>query len=111
MAPYLPVPLPALGRSVWMDWWTRVLAEIDCFMIIVRIALEGKRILVVQGDRSVKDLKLVSVIKMRKYLEKDCVTVLAHKMGKGANMKNTKKSDRKESYRGLSKRFVWTLSD
>nr|GEZ03943.1 hypothetical protein [Tanacetum cinerariifolium] len=46
---------------------TRVLAEIDCFTIIVQIHLEGKRILVVQGDRPVKDLKLVSVIKMRKY--------------------------------------------
>ncbi|GKB25310.1 hypothetical protein Tco_0864711, partial [Tanacetum coccineum] len=73
-----------------MDWWTRALAEIDCFAIIVRIPLEGKRILVVQGDRSVMDLKLVSVIRMRKYLEKDCAMVLAHIMGKGANVKNTK---------------------
>nr|GEV81758.1 hypothetical protein [Tanacetum cinerariifolium] len=70
-----------------MDWWTRVLTGIDCFTIVVRIPLEGKRILVVQRGRFVKDLKLVSIIKMRKYLEKDYAMVLARIMGKGANVK------------------------
>ncbi|GKB40526.1 hypothetical protein Tco_0885468 [Tanacetum coccineum] len=43
---------------------------------------------VVQGYRSGKDLKLVSAIKMRKYLEKDRVTYLAHIVDKGANVKS-----------------------
>ncbi|GKD60844.1 hypothetical protein Tco_1298353 [Tanacetum coccineum] len=71
-----------------MGWWTRVLVEIDFFTIIVRIPLESGRVLVVQGNRSRKDLKLVSVIKMRKYLEKDCVTFMAHIVDKGANVKS-----------------------
>ncbi|GJW29083.1 hypothetical protein Tco_0045958 [Tanacetum coccineum] len=69
-----------------MDWWTRVLAEFDCFTIIVQILLEGGRVLVVQGDRSGKYLKLESVIKVRKYLEKDYVMFLKHIMDKEANM-------------------------
>ncbi|GKC41554.1 hypothetical protein Tco_1059276 [Tanacetum coccineum] len=71
-----------------MDWWTRILAEIDYFAIIVRKPLEGRRILVVQGNRPEKDLKLESTIKMRKYLEKDCVTFLTHIVDKGADVKN-----------------------
>ncbi|GKD89452.1 hypothetical protein Tco_1364959, partial [Tanacetum coccineum] len=49
-----------------MDWLTTVWAEINCFMKIFRVPLEDGRILVVQGDRSRKDLKLVSAIKMRR---------------------------------------------
>ncbi|GKE95793.1 hypothetical protein Tco_1580648, partial [Tanacetum coccineum] len=67
---------------------TRVRAEIDSFAKIVQTPLEGERILVVQEDRSGKDLKLVSAIKMRKYLEKNSVTFLAHIMDKGANVKS-----------------------
>nr|GEU49410.1 hypothetical protein [Tanacetum cinerariifolium] len=62
--------------------------EIDCFGIFVRIPLEGERILVVQGNRSRKDLKLVLAINMRKYLEKDRVMFLVHIVDKGANVKN-----------------------
>ncbi|GJX47618.1 hypothetical protein Tco_0272808 [Tanacetum coccineum] len=72
----------------WIDWWTRGLEEIDCYAIIIRIPLEGEMILVVQGDRSGKDLKLVSVIKMRKYLEKEYIMFLAHMGDKGANVQS-----------------------
>nr|GEW14676.1 retrovirus-related Pol polyprotein from transposon TNT 1-94 [Tanacetum cinerariifolium] len=72
---------------VWMDWWTRVLAENDCFTITTRIPLEGRRILVVQGDKSKKELKLVSAIKMKECLEKDYVMFLVHIVDKGANVK------------------------
>ncbi|GJZ85003.1 hypothetical protein Tco_0650342 [Tanacetum coccineum] len=61
-----------LGNQLRMDWWTRVLAKIDCFARIVRIPLEGERILMGQRNRSGKDSKLVLAIKMRKYLEKEC---------------------------------------
>ncbi|GJS60989.1 putative reverse transcriptase domain-containing protein [Tanacetum coccineum] len=70
-----------------MDWWIKILALIDFFATIVRIPLEGERILVVQGNRSRKDLKLVSAINMRKYLQKDCVMFLAHIVDKGANVR------------------------
>ncbi|GJU61352.1 putative reverse transcriptase domain-containing protein [Tanacetum coccineum] len=38
--------------------------------------------------RSEKDLKLVSPVKMRKYLDKDCVTFMAHIVDKRAYVKN-----------------------
>ncbi|GJY87154.1 putative nucleotidyltransferase, ribonuclease H [Tanacetum coccineum] len=75
-------------KSVEMDWLTRVRAEIDCFTKIVQIPLEDKRILVVQGDRSGKDLKIVPDIKMQRYLEKDRVTFLVHIVDKGAKVRS-----------------------
>ncbi|GJR70090.1 putative nucleotidyltransferase, ribonuclease H [Tanacetum coccineum] len=73
---------------VEIDWLTRVRAEIDCFTKIVQIPLEDRRILVVQGDRSGKDLKIVSAIKMQRYLEKDRVTFLVHIVDKGAKVRS-----------------------
>nr|GEW93064.1 retrovirus-related Pol polyprotein from transposon TNT 1-94 [Tanacetum cinerariifolium] len=45
-----------------MDWWTRVLAVIDCFRIIVRIPLEDEIILAVQGDRLYLDKFVIAFI-------------------------------------------------
>nr|GEZ63096.1 putative reverse transcriptase domain-containing protein [Tanacetum cinerariifolium] len=70
-----------------MDWWTRFLVENDCFAITARIPLEGRRIRVVQGDKSEKELKLVSAIKMRECLDKDYVMFLVYIVDKGANVK------------------------
>ncbi|GJR92802.1 putative reverse transcriptase domain-containing protein [Tanacetum coccineum] len=40
-----------------------------------------------QGEKSVRDLKTVSTIKMRKYLEKECFAFLAHVVEKDPNVK------------------------
>ncbi|GJX12994.1 hypothetical protein Tco_0204752 [Tanacetum coccineum] len=53
-----------------------------------QVPLEEGKILVVQGDRSKKDLKLVSTMKMRRYLEKDCVEFLARVVDKGEKVRN-----------------------
>ncbi|GJW54030.1 hypothetical protein Tco_0098115 [Tanacetum coccineum] len=84
-----------------MDWWTRVLVGIDCLAIIVRIPLEGGRILGVQGDRSGKDLKLVSAIKMRKIPGEELCHIFSTYSGQRNQCEEYPKyTDRKESYRG-----------
>ncbi|GJS97407.1 retrovirus-related pol polyprotein from transposon TNT 1-94 [Tanacetum coccineum] len=75
---------------VGMDWLTKISAEIDCYANIVRIPLVDEGILVVQGNKFVGHLKLISAIKMIRYLEKDCVMFLAHVVDKGARVKGIK---------------------
>ncbi|GJY75733.1 putative reverse transcriptase domain-containing protein, partial [Tanacetum coccineum] len=67
---------------VGIDWLTKVRAEIDCFRKIVRIPVEGGENLVVQGEKSGRDLKIVSAIEMQKYLERECVAFLAYVVDK-----------------------------
>nr|GEU38223.1 zinc finger, CCHC-type [Tanacetum cinerariifolium] len=59
--------------------------ELKSFDVVV-----DEKTLVVQGNKSRKDLKLISAIKMRRYLEKDCVAFLAHVVDKGARVKGIK---------------------
>ncbi|GKA48825.1 hypothetical protein Tco_0741783 [Tanacetum coccineum] len=65
-------------------------AEIDCYAKIVRIPLVDGGTLVVQGNKSRKDLKIISAIKMRRYLKKDYVAFLAHMVDIGAKVKDIK---------------------
>jgi hypothetical protein len=75
-----PIPIQPKNFDVivGMDWLAKVRAELVCFEKFVRIPLENGETLIVQGDRPGRQLRLVSAIKMRRYLEKDCVAFLAH---------------------------------
>nr|GEX28714.1 putative reverse transcriptase domain-containing protein [Tanacetum cinerariifolium] len=58
--------------------------------LVNQLTVTNGETLVVQGDKSGKDLKIVSAIKMRIYLEKDCVAFLAHVVDKGSKGKGIK---------------------
>jgi hypothetical protein len=75
---FIPIELKNFDVIVGMDWLAKVRAELVCFEKFVRIPLENGETLIVQGDRPGRQLRLVSAIKMRRYLEKDCVAFLAH---------------------------------
>nr|GEX01938.1 hypothetical protein [Tanacetum cinerariifolium] len=75
---------PALSNS------SRIMKCREKLPSIVLGGVIDERILVVQSDRTGKDLKPVLVIKMGKYLGEDCVTFLAHIEGKEANVKSIK---------------------
>ncbi|GJX02998.1 hypothetical protein Tco_0188914 [Tanacetum coccineum] len=68
-----------------MDWLTEVRAKINCFEKVLQIPLEGGETLIVQGEKPVRDLKIVATIKKRKYLEKECF--LAHVVEKDPKVK------------------------
>ncbi|GJY18559.1 putative reverse transcriptase domain-containing protein, partial [Tanacetum coccineum] len=61
---------------IGMDWLSRYDASILCGEKKVRIPLEGKT-LVIEGDRNNSQLKIVSCIKVQKYIEKGCELFLA----------------------------------
>nr|GEV08810.1 hypothetical protein [Tanacetum cinerariifolium] len=63
-------------------WLTAVRSEINCLEKVLQIPLEGGEIVFVQGEKPVRDLLIMSAIKMRKYLEKECFAFLAHVLEK-----------------------------
>jgi hypothetical protein len=66
----IPVELSSFDVIVGMDWLEDNHADIGCFEKVVRIPLPNGETFIVHGDRSGKELKIVSAMKVRKYLEK-----------------------------------------
>ncbi|GJT02538.1 putative transcription factor interactor and regulator CCHC(Zn) family protein [Tanacetum coccineum] len=83
----IPIELKSFDVVIGMDWLTKVQAKINCLKKVLKIPLEGGKTLIVQGEKPVRDLKIVSAIKMRKYLEKECFAFLAHVVEKHPKVK------------------------
>ena len=71
-----------------MDWLSRNKAVIACAEKIVRIPRPEGGVLEVSGDKPRGNLKMVSCMKMRKYLRKECTAFLAHVVSKESKEKN-----------------------
>ncbi|GKE39634.1 hypothetical protein Tco_1463039 [Tanacetum coccineum] len=71
-----------------MDWLTKVWTDIKFFDKIVRIPLKGGKTLIVQGDKPARNMKIISAIKMHKYLKKECFTFVAHVVEKDQKVKS-----------------------
>ncbi|GJR57109.1 putative nucleotidyltransferase, ribonuclease H [Tanacetum coccineum] len=81
------IKLKSFDVVIGMDWLTKVQAKINCLEKVLKIPLKGNKNLIVQGEKPVRDLKIMSAIKMRKYLEKECFTFLAHVVEKDPKVK------------------------
>jgi len=85
----IPVKLSSFDVIVGMDWLENNHADIGCFEKVVRIPLSSGETFVVHGDRSGRELKIVSAMKARKYLEdKECCAFLAHIVDKSVAKKS-----------------------
>ncbi|KAJ9539019.1 hypothetical protein OSB04_031752 [Centaurea solstitialis] len=73
---------------VGMDWMSNHQATICCAEKIVRLALPDGSVLEVHGEKPKKDIKLVSFMKMRSHLRKECVAFMAHVVDKKAEEKS-----------------------
>nr|XP_043639728.1 uncharacterized protein LOC122610835 [Erigeron canadensis] len=73
----IPIELGSFDVIVGMDWLSRVRADIGCYEKVVRIPLPNDETLIMQGDKSGKELILVSAIKANRYLQKEYPTFLA----------------------------------
>ncbi|GJU07524.1 putative reverse transcriptase domain-containing protein [Tanacetum coccineum] len=62
---------------IGMDWLVKHDAVIICGEIVVRIPY-GNKMLIVEGDKGVSRLKVISCIKARKYVERGCHLFLVH---------------------------------
>ncbi|GJR36282.1 putative nucleotidyltransferase, ribonuclease H [Tanacetum coccineum] len=71
-----------------MDWLTKVRAEIKCFDKIIRIPLKDGKTLIVQGEKPARNLKIISAIKMREDLKRECFTFLAYVVDKDQKVKS-----------------------
>ena len=70
-----------------MDWLSRNKAEIASKEKIVRIPRPEGGMLEVSGDKPRGNLKMLSCMKMRKYLRKECTAFLAHVVSKESKEK------------------------
>ncbi|XP_024964861.1 uncharacterized protein LOC112505146, partial [Cynara cardunculus var. scolymus] len=74
----IPIELGRFDIIVGMDWLSKNQAEIVCSEKLIRIPQDGMEQIVVQGDKLDRRIKLVSCMKMQKYLKKIYTAYLAH---------------------------------
>ncbi|GKA09531.1 putative reverse transcriptase domain-containing protein [Tanacetum coccineum] len=72
-----PIKLGTFDVVIGMDWLVKHDAVIVCGKKVVRIPY-GNKTLIVEGDKGVSRLKVISCIKARKYVERGCHLFLAH---------------------------------
>ncbi|XP_024963700.1 uncharacterized protein LOC112503966 [Cynara cardunculus var. scolymus] len=82
----IPIRLGSFDVVVGMDWLSKNQAEICCSEKTIQI-LKGSEALVVHGEKSQRNFKLLTCMKMRKYLKKEYVAFMAHIMDKGIKEK------------------------
>ncbi|GJZ47389.1 putative reverse transcriptase domain-containing protein [Tanacetum coccineum] len=73
----IPIELGTFDVIIGMDWLVKHDAVIVCGKKVVRIPYI-KKILIVESDKGVSRLKVISCIKARKYVERGCNLFLAH---------------------------------
>ncbi|GKC94690.1 putative reverse transcriptase domain-containing protein [Tanacetum coccineum] len=73
----MPIELGTFGVIISMDWLVKHDAVIVCGEKVVRIPY-GNKMLIVEGDKGVSRLKVISCIKARKYIKRGCHLFLAH---------------------------------
>ncbi|KAD2805506.1 hypothetical protein E3N88_38883 [Mikania micrantha] len=74
----IPMTLGSFEVVVGMDWLSKNNAEIVCWEKLSRIPLPSGETLRVFGEKPCRELKIVSCIKVRKYLSKKYHAFLAH---------------------------------
>ncbi|GKC63263.1 putative reverse transcriptase domain-containing protein, partial [Tanacetum coccineum] len=73
----MPIKLGTFDVIIGMDWLVKNDAIIVCGKKVVRIPY-GKKMLIVESDKGVSQLKVISCVKARKYVEQGCHLFLAH---------------------------------
>ncbi|GJV01518.1 putative reverse transcriptase domain-containing protein [Tanacetum coccineum] len=73
----MPIKLGTFDVIMGMDWLVKHDAVIICGEKVVRIPY-GSKTLIVEGDKGVSRLKVISCIKACKYVERGCHLILAH---------------------------------
>ncbi|GKE91327.1 putative reverse transcriptase domain-containing protein [Tanacetum coccineum] len=73
----MPIELGTFDVIIGMDWLVKHDSVIVCGEKVVHI-LYGNKTLIVEGDKGVSRLKVISCIKARKYVERGCHLFLAY---------------------------------
>ncbi|KAJ9538121.1 hypothetical protein OSB04_030854 [Centaurea solstitialis] len=83
----IPIKIGSFDIIVGMDWMSNHRATICCAEKIVMLALPDGGVLEVHGEKPRRDIKIVSYMKMRGHLRKECVAFMAHVIDKKAEEK------------------------
>ncbi|XP_076913549.1 uncharacterized protein LOC143572215 [Bidens hawaiensis] len=78
----IPFKLGSFDLVVGMDWLSRNQAEVVCAEKLIRIPLLSGETLIIQGEKLDRNLKIISCMKVRKLLSKQCYAFLAHVVDK-----------------------------
>nr|GEV97906.1 reverse transcriptase domain-containing protein [Tanacetum cinerariifolium] len=73
----MPIELGTFDVIIGIDWLVKHDGVIVCGERVVRIPY-GNKMLIVESDKGMSRLKVISCIKARKYVERGCHLVLAH---------------------------------
>ncbi|KAJ9566214.1 hypothetical protein OSB04_002180 [Centaurea solstitialis] len=84
----IPIKIGSFDIIVGMDWMSNHRATICCAEKMVLLALPDGGVLEVYGEKPRKDIKIVSYMKMRNHLRKECVAFMAHVVNKKAEEKS-----------------------
>ncbi|KAJ9547942.1 hypothetical protein OSB04_020485 [Centaurea solstitialis] len=83
----IPIKIGSFDIIVGMDWMSNHRATICCAEKIVMLALPDGGVLEVHGDKPRRDIRIVSYMKMRSHLRKECVAFMAYVIDKKAKEK------------------------
>ncbi|KAD7477271.1 hypothetical protein E3N88_00407 [Mikania micrantha] len=83
----IPMELGSFDIIVGMDWLSSNRVEVVCLEKLLRVPLPSDRVLEVKGDQAKRSVKIISYIKARKCLQKQCVAFLAHVVEKEKDKK------------------------
>ena len=86
----MPMPIGSFDVIIGMDWLSSHRAEILCHEKAIRLPLPNGEALIIYGDKSGKNLKVISCTKTQKYLHKKCSAFLAHIVDKRRKIKEIK---------------------
>ncbi|KAI3790531.1 hypothetical protein L2E82_03636 [Cichorium intybus] len=87
----MPITIGSFDVIIGMDWLSSHRADVLCYEKAIRLPLPNNEALVIYGDKSGKDLRVISCMKARKYLQKRCFAFLAHVVnvkGEGKEIKD-----------------------
>ncbi|KAJ9536400.1 LOW QUALITY PROTEIN: hypothetical protein OSB04_un000413 [Centaurea solstitialis] len=84
----IPIKIGSFDIIVGMDWMSKHRATICCAEKIVALALPDGGFHEVYGDKPKRDIKIVSYMKMRSHLRKECVAFMAHVIDKKTEEKS-----------------------
>ena len=83
----MPMTIGSFDVIIGMDWLEPHHADVMCFEKAVQLNLPNGDTMIVYGDKSGDNLRIVSYIKAQKYLQKKCPAFLAHIIDRSKEVK------------------------
>ncbi|KAI3735871.1 hypothetical protein L6452_15393 [Arctium lappa] len=87
----IPIDIRGFDVVIGMDWLATNRADIICSLRMIRIPIDDGGYLYVYGERRIGDIKVISMLKARRYLSKGCSAFLAYVLDASKEVKKTVK--------------------